>query len=95
MTTPTVSKRLGISILTQRFIRRADRLYRLRQMRQKDLHWQPQLVEQPVEQPVEPRERVLPPEQQLQELQQVPEQLPESYRLAGYAMRGSRCTNDR
>lgn len=90
MTTPAVSKRLGISILTQRFIRRADRLYRLRQMRQKDLHWQPLLVEQPVVQPVEPRERVLPPEQQSE-----PEQLPESYRLAGYAMRGSRCTNDR
>lgn len=88
MTTPTVSKRLGISILTQRFIRRADRLYRLRQMRQKDLHWQPLLVEQPVEPPVEPPERVLPPEQQLQELRQEPEQLPESYRLAGYAMRG-------
>lgn len=95
MTTPAVSKRLGISILTQRFIRRADRLYRLRQMRQKDPHWQPALVEQPVVLPEHSPERVLPPEQQLQELRQVPEQLPESYHLAGYAMRGSRCTNDR
>lgn len=95
MTTPAVSKRLGISILTQRFIRRADRLYRLRQMRQKDPHWQPVLVAQPVVLPVVQPERVLPPEQQLQELLQVPEQLPESYHLAGYAMRGSRCTNDR
>lgn len=93
MTTPAVSKRLGISILTQRFIRRADRLYRLRQMRQKDPHWQPVLVEQPVVLPVVQPERVLPPE--LQELQQEPEQLPESYHLAGYAMHGSRCTNDR